>query len=102
MIVYMITNKISGKKCSGHTIKAISEANKGNQYWVGRKHGQDSKDKISKSKERFKKRIFCVTNGTTYDSKHAASKYLNVGRKEIGRNISGEIPHVKGFVFKKG
>lgn len=55
MIVYMITNKISGKKCSGHTIKAISEANKGNQYWVGRKHGQDSKDKISKSKKDLKK-----------------------------------------------
>ena len=94
-------NYMFGKKQSERNKKAVSEANKGNKYWVGKIHKQESKEKISKSKERFKKRVFCVNNNTIYDSFHSASRELNVGRKEIKKNILGEISHVKGFVFRK-
>jgi hypothetical protein len=94
-------NYMFGKKQSEKNKQATSKANKGNKYWVDRKHNQESKDKISKSQNKNKKPIFCINNGTIYDSRHAASRALKVGRKEIGRNLSGEISHVKGFVFKK-
>ena len=90
-----------GKKMPDHVKSAVSRANKNNRYWLGKKHTSNAKEKISKSKDSLKKRVFCLNNGITYDSKHAASRDLKVGRKEIGKNISGEISHVKGFIFKK-
>ncbi len=90
-----------GRKQTEKNKQATSKANTGNKYWEGRTHNEESKEKMSKSKEKFKKPIYCITNDTLYSSKHEASRILNVGRKEIGRNISGEISHVKSFVFKK-
>jgi group I intron endonuclease len=43
------TNDKSGK-VSKETLKKMSEVSKGNQHWLGKKHTQETKDKISLSK----------------------------------------------------
>jgi len=118
-----------GKRPSENTIRAVIKANTGNTYWVGKHHNQESKDKMSQSKmgrflgsenpffgkkhteeslhkmskaqDKTKIKVLCINNNTVYDSKNSASKTLNVDRKQISKNISGEITNVKGFVFKK-
>lgn len=124
-----INSPMFGKKQSEKWKAAIAEANKGNKYWVGRKHREDTKkklseknkgrflglsnpfwnkkhtkesiDKMSKANDKTKIRVLCLNNNTVYDSKNSASKELNVGRNQISAVISGKIPHVKGFVFRK-
>ena len=118
-----------GKKQTEKNKKAVSKANKNNKYWVGKKHSEESKnkisesrmgkflgsanpffgkthsaeslDKMSKANDKTKIKVLCVNTGIQYDSKNAASKALNVDRHQISKVISGELPHVKGLIFKK-
>jgi hypothetical protein len=118
-----------GRRPSENTLRAVSEANKGNKYWVGRKHKQESKnkisesrmgkfngqanpffgkthskealDKMSKANEHKKTKVLCINNGIIYDSINAAYKALGVDRSQIRDIINGKTLSAKGFVFKK-
>lgn len=94
-------NFMFGKKQTENNRKAIVAANTGNLYWLGKTHNKRSKNKMGESKNEYKKPIICLNNNIVYESRHQASRELNVGRKEILRNIKGEISNVKGFVFKE-
>lgn len=47
-----------------------------------------------------KKKVFCITNGKTYDDAEAAGAELNISRALIGRCALGRIDEAKGYQFK--
>lgn len=46
-------NKMYGKKHTKETKEKISNANKGNTFWLGKKHTKETKEKISKAERNY-------------------------------------------------
>lgn len=55
---------------------------KGNKYWVGRKHTEDSKAKMSKSKKGIKSRL---------GKKHTAESIILMSKNRRGTKVSAEV-----------
>lgn len=94
-------NCMFGKKQTEYNKIKTSKVNKGNKYWLNRKHNEESKIKISKSKDKFKIKVLCTNNGIIYESLRFAAKELNISKTSVAYVLSGKMPSVKGYKFEK-
>lgn len=72
-----IKNPFYGKKHTNETKDTIASHNKGNQYWVGKKHRDDSKLKMSK----FQKGRYVGNKNPFYGKKHDAKTIKTIVEK---------------------
>jgi len=90
----------------------ISEKNKnrlsilhtGNNYNLGKKQSEESKNKkrefMNKSKHKFiSKKVLCLNNNTIYESQRNAAKNLNINYKHISCVCNNKRHHVNGYKF---
>ncbi len=82
-------NPMFGRKASEKNKRAVSKANKGNKYWLGRKHKLSSKLKISKAK----KNTIGWNKGLTKETDIRVAKYSRKGIKKGFAVIKERRPH---------
>lgn len=92
-------NGMYGKSHTAAARKKMSQANVGNKYWVGKTHTRQSKDKISTSKDKYKKKIVCLNNGVVYDSIRAAAKAFGISKTSVSWCASGKMVSAKNLRF---
>lgn len=94
----------TGRVVSNETRKKLSESKKGDKHpyfgkqseemsFFGAKHSQESKEKISFSKNHLKKRIRCLQDGLEYESIKAACRQYKISPARV----SGQLMKKKGF-----
>lgn len=94
-------NSMFGKNHTETTKKKCSEVNTGNTYWLGRKHSEESKNKLSKSKDHLKKSVICIETNQTFASIREAAKTLSIHKPQISGVLSGKYKTAKGLTFKR-
>ena len=72
-----------GKSRSPETRRKISEANKGNQNWLGKKHSVESIAKMKEASKNKKYRKVCQNCGIEFLAKGTRTKYCDNCRKEV-------------------
>lgn len=74
---------------SGEHRRKLSEANKGNQNWLGKRHSEESKAKMSK-------RVLEVTTNTEFASLTAVLQHYNMTMPTLRRALVAGTPISKG------
>ncbi len=82
-----------GKKLPEEQRQKISAGNK------GKKHSDQSKAKMSAG--RSKGKVYCVSNGTTYESVKDAASSLNLNPMSIYYALSKGDKSIHGYVFER-
>lgn len=95
----IISEKNKGKKRSEEHINSIRN------YWLGKHHTEDTKEKMSDSmKGKIKsniKKVICLNDGNIFDSTgEAAKNYRFKDYGCVGNVCRGKYKHYKGYVFK--
>lgn len=67
---------------------------------MGRTYSPESIQKMSKSRDKYKVKIFCFETGTEYESVTTASKVLGLDRCKIKEVAKGKRSHTYGYTFK--
>lgn len=102
---------VSGMKHSPETCAAISKRNKGMQTWLGRRHSEESRRKVSLTKtgvrnvSSFKPVEVYLLDGT-YVGKYAsildAANTLNLNKNGISNHLCGRSKTVKRkYIFRR-
>lgn len=93
-------NPMFGKKRTREEMRGAIEKNTGNKYWSGRKHSDNAKHKMSKSQDKNKKPVFCVTNNTLYESVCEAARSIGISAQNIRQALKRNNKTTKNFTFK--
>ena len=80
-----------GTNHSAETIEKIRNA------MIGKTHTQQTKDKISNSKEKDKKPVVCVETGVEYESAAEAMKQTGIDRSSINKVCRGTMKTAGGY-----
>lgn len=95
---YGADNPFYGKKHNENTKKKISEANKGNQYWLGKQHSNETKQKMAAPKTEKHKQSMSENHADVAGKNNPRARkvirlkdnkifdYLNGAANEIGIN----------------
>lgn len=95
-------------KCSEDHKKKVSEKTKGkNNPFYGKRHTQETKEKISKNHADFKggkhpraKAVMCIETGRVYDCACNAARETNILQPSITRCCNGERKTAGGYHWK--
>lgn len=104
--------RFAGKKHREESKKKISEALMGEKnHFFGKTHADQSKAKMSFSRSGPKnhafgkpspcrKKVFCITNNTTYESLTEAAKILGLSLSNVSGACRGVTKQTKGYFFR--
>ena len=94
----LMSQSFKGRTHSEETRKKISEATTGRvAHNQGVAQSEETKLKLSQSKNSIKIKVLCIDNGTIYESISAAARSLNVSKRAIQLVLRGKNKTVKGL-----